>query len=377
MGTLTEAGAAFALHRNPSPASDAVRKKALADLKFGTVFTDHMARATWSRDGGWADRRVEPYGPLSLDPAAAVLHYAQEVFEGLKAYKHADGSIWLFRPEANAERFQASARRLALPELSTEDFLGSIDALVAVDRAWVPDTDESSLYLRPFMFASEAFIGVRPAHVIDYLLIASPVGPYFTTGVKPVSIWVAQGFHRAGPGGTGAAKTGGNYASSLAPQSIAYENGCQQVLFTDAATDTYLEELGGMNLFLVRKDGTVETPRLSGTILEGITRHSVLRLLEDQDVKVVERDISLAELREGAADGDVAEVFACGTAAVLTPVARLKGESFDVTVGGGGAGEGGAGEGTAGEVTTRIRRELMDIQYGRAVDPYGWMRRIR
>ncbi len=366
MSTLTEAGAAFELRANPAPASDAARTKALAELKFGTVFTDHMARVTWTHAEGWADRRVEPYGPLSLDPAAAVLHYAQEIFEGLKVYKHADGSLWLFRPEANAARFQASARRLALPELSTNDFLGSIDALLSVDHAWVPKGDDTSLYLRPYMFASEAFLGVRPAHVVEYLLIASPVGPYFTTGVKPVSIWVAQGYHRVGPGGMGAAKTGGNYASSLVPQSIAYENGCQQVLFTDAATDTYIEELGGMNIFVVRRDGTVETPRLSGTILEGITRHSVMSLLEDEDVKVVERDISLAELREGADDGDVAEVFACGTAAVLTPVGQLKGESFDVTV----------GDGTAGEVTSRIRRELMDIQYGRAADPYGWMRRV-
>ena len=367
MSTLTEAGAAFALRANPSPASDAVREKALAELKFGTVFTDHMAHITWTHGEGWADRRVEPYGPLSLDPAAAVLHYGQEIFEGLKAYRHPDDSVWLFRPEANAERFQSSARRLALPELSTDDFLGSIQALVDADHAWIPFGDESSLYLRPFMFASEAFLGVRPAHRIEYLLIASPVGPYFASGVAPASIWVAQGYHRAGPGGTGAAKTGGNYASSLVPQNQAYENGCQQVLFTDSATDTYLEELGGMNLFVVRADGTIETPRLSGTILEGITRHSLLALFDEDELKVIERDISLAELREGVEGGEIAEVFACGTAAVVTPVGRLKSPTFDVTVGGG----------VAGEVTMAVRTRLMDIQYGRADDPHGWMRRVR
>jgi branched-chain amino acid aminotransferase len=359
--------AAFAVTPNPAPSSDAVREQVLHELKFGTVFTDHMARITWRKDEGWMDRRVEPYGPLSLDPAAAVLHYAQEIFEGLKAYRHADGSIWLFRAEANAERFQASARRLALPELPVEDFLGSIEALLAVDHAWVPDAPESSLYLRPFMFASEAFLGVRPANLVDYLMIASPVGAYFAGGVKPVSIWVAEGFHRAGPGGTGAAKCGGNYAASLLPQMQAYEHGCQQVLFTDAATGMYLEELGGMNLFVVRADGTIETPRLTGTILEGITRYSVLQILEDDEVKVVERDISLAEVREGIAEGSITEVFACGTAAVVTPVGRLAGADFDVTV----------GDGTAGEVTMQIRKELMDIQYGLADDTYGWMRRVR
>jgi branched-chain amino acid aminotransferase len=370
MGTLSPAAAAFAVHLNPSPVPDAVREKALHDLKFGTVFTDHMARVTWTKDGAWANRRVEPYGPLSLDPAAAVLHYGQEVFEGLKAYRHADGSIWLFRPEANAERMRASARRLALPELTDDDFLGSIEALIEVDHRWVPDAEESSLYLRPYMFASEAFLGVRPANVVDYLLIAGPVGAYFASGVTPASIWVSQGYHRAGPGGTGSAKTGGNYAASLVPQMQAYENHCQQVLFTDAATGTFLDELGGMNIFLVRHDGTIETPRLSGNILEGITRDSLIQLLEAEKLKVVERDITLDETRKGIEDGDITEVFACGTAAVVTPVGRLKSPSFDVTIGGGESGEGGA-------MTMAVRKRLMDIQYGLAPDPYGWMRRVR
>ncbi len=357
---------AFRIVRNPAALTADAREAALVDLKFGTQFTDHMARITWSKDAGWQDKRVEAYGPLQLDPAAAVLHYAQEIFEGLKVYRWADGSLWSFRPEANAERFNRSAVRLALPELPVEDFIGSIEALLTLDAPWVPGVEESSLYLRPFMFASEAFLGVRPAAVVDYLLIASPVGAYFPGGVKPVSIWVAQGFHRAGPGGTGAAKCGGNYAASLLPQMQAYENGCQQVLFLDARDDRYLEELGGMNVFVVRRDGTVETPRLTGTILEGITRASVIQLLEDDNYKVVEKDITIDEVVAGVDSGDVVEVFACGTAAVVTPVGRLASPSFDVTIGGG----------EAGELTMAIRKRLTDVQYGRAEDAYGWMRRV-
>ncbi len=356
----------FTVTPSASPRPEAERTEILRHLNFGKEFTDHMAGATWSKEQGWHNRRVEAYGPLQLEPASAVLHYAQEIFEGLKAYRWQDGSVWLFRPEQNAERFQRSAARIALPELSVEDFLGSIEALLSVDGAWVPGADESSLYLRPFMFASEAFLGVRPAAVVEYLLISGPVGPYFPGGVKPVSIWVAQGFHRAGPGGTGAAKFGGNYAASLLPQQQAFERGCQQVLFTDAATGMYLEELGGMNIFVVRKDGTLETPRLTGTILEGITRESVITLLEEDSVKIVEKNISLAEVRDGVESGDIAEVFACGTAAVVTPIGRFASPDFDVTV----------GDGTAGEVTLNIRKRLTDIQYGRAEDPYGWMRRV-
>ncbi|GMA34540.1 hypothetical protein GCM10025876_07440 [Demequina litorisediminis] len=234
---------AFEVRPNASALSVQARDAALADLAFGVQFTDHMARMQF-RDGQWHDRRVEAYGPLQMDPASAVLHYAQEIFEGLKAYRWADGSIHLFRPEANAERFRKSAYRLALPDLAVEDFIGAIEALIETDHAWVPGVEESSLYLRPFMFASEAFLGVRPAAVVDFLVIASPVGAYFLGGVKPVSIWVAQGFHRAGPGGTGDAKCGGNYAASLLPQQQAYANGCQQVLFLDAKDDRYLEEPG-------------------------------------------------------------------------------------------------------------------------------------
>jgi branched-chain amino acid aminotransferase len=366
ISAATDLTDSFQVHRTDSPRSDAERAELLAAPRFGTVFTDHMARVSWSDTLGWHDRRVEKYGPLLLDPATAVLHYAQEIFEGMKAYRHADGSVWTFRPWANAERLQRSARRLALPELSVEDFLASITALVRTDVDWVPSGEETSLYLRPFMYASESFLGVRPTLEAEYLVIASPVGSYFAGGVKPVSIWVSQDYARAGAGGTGAAKCGGNYAASLLPQQEAYARGCEQVCFLDASTGTLLEELGGMNVFVVQADGSVVTPRLSGSILEGVTRSSIIQLLTEEGRTVTERDIPLTELLAGLRDGSVAEVFACGTAAVVTPIGRLAGADFDETVGDGGA----------GATTTSIRARLTDIQYGRAADPHGWMHRL-
>jgi branched-chain amino acid aminotransferase len=360
----TTAGA-FERRLTPTPVAPDERARLMTDPGFGRVFTDHMARATWTADGGWADRRVEPRAPLAMDPAAAVLHYGQEIFEGLKAYRHADGSVWTFRPEANAARFAASARRLALPVLPVADFLGSIEALVGADAAWVPDAEESSLYLRPFMFGSEACLLVRSARVVDYLLIASPVGPYFAAGVQPVSIWVAQDLHRAGPGGTGAVKTMGNYAASMASQNEAYAHGCEQVCF-DAATGRNLEELGGMNVFVVLATGEVVTPALDGSILEGVTRASVMTLLRDAGHDVVEREVPLAEVLAGLRTGGVAEMFACGTGAVVSPIGRLVGRDFDLVVGGGGT----------GPVTAAVRRRLTDIQYGRADDVRGWMHRL-
>ena len=367
MSTTTATGAgAFERRLATAPRSAQERAELIAAPDFGTVFTDHMARITWTADGGWADRRIEPYGPLRVDPAAAVLHYGQEIFEGLKAYRHADGSVWTFRPEANAARFAASARRLALPELSEADFIGAIEELVQTDTDWVPSGDETSLYLRPFMFASETFLGVRPSREVEFLVIASPVGPYFAGGVRPVSIWVDQEFHRAGPGGTGAAKCGGNYAASLLPQQQAYARGCEQVCFLDAATGAYLEELGGMNVMLVGADGSVTTPALSGTILEGVTRSSILTMLRAEGRTVTERPITLVELREGLESGAVAEVFACGTAAVVTPIGRLAGDDFDLPV----------GDGSPGPVTTAVRKGLTDLQYGRAADTAGWLHRV-
>lgn len=356
----------FAVTRNPAPASDADRAALMDSPPFGTVFSDHIAKATWTLDGGWGDWRVEPFADLTLHPAALVLHYGQQAFEGLKAYRWADGSVHLFRPEANAARLAASAVRLALPPLPEADFLASIAALLSVDAAWVPGAPETSLYLRPTMIATEPCLGVRPSRTVEYLLMGSPVGAYFAGGVKPVSIWVAQGFHRAGAGGTGQAKTAGNYAASMLPQQQAQDNGCGQVLFLDAKEDRYLEELGGMNLFAVLKDGTVLTPRLTGTILEGITRDSVSQLLTDAGHGVVERDIELEELRAGVASGEVVEVFACGTAAVVTPVARLVSPDFDLTV----------GSGESGPVAMAVRERLTGIQYGTAEDVHGWMRTV-
>ena len=262
----------------PARAATAERQAILDDPGFGVHFTDHMAVATWTAADGWHDSAVVPYGPFSLDPATAVLHYAQEVFEGLKAYRHADGSVWLFRPDQNAARMVRSSARLALPELPAADFLASIDALVAADAAWVPSAAEQSLYLRPFMFASEAFLGVRPAQRVTYCCIASPAGPYFASGVRPVSIWISTRYTRAAPGGTGAAKCGGNYAASLVAQQEAASHGCDQVMFADAAEHAWLEELGGMNVYVVTADNELLTPELTGSILEGVTRDSILTL---------------------------------------------------------------------------------------------------
>lgn len=356
----------FKVKPSPHPHTLQERAAALADLKFGQEFTDHMARATWDVDSGWHDFRVEAYAPLLLDPATAVFHYAQEIFEGLKAYRHNDGSVWSFRPEANAARLAASARRIALPEVSEEMFLASIESLVHTDVEWVPSVPGSSLYLRPFMFASEPFIGVRSAHKVDYLVIASPVGAYFGSGFTPVSIWVEREYHRAGPGGTGAAKFGGNYAASLLPQQRAMEQGCDQVCFLDAATGSRIEELGGMNVFFVTADGALHTPALSGSILAGITRGSIIEFARARGREVIEREITLDEVRSAVASGEFVEAFACGTAAVVTPIGLLKGTDFELQI----------NSGQAGPVTEEIYQSITDIQYGRADDEFGWMRRL-
>jgi len=365
MSTDTDLGLEFATTPSAERRAAAEREEILADPGFGKHFTDHMVSVQWSLADGWHDASVHPYGPLTLDPSASVLHYAQEIFEGLKAYRHQDGSVWSFRPDANARRFQRSARRLALPELPVEAFVESIRRLVQTDVDWVPSAPETSLYLRPFMIATESFLGVRAAQEVAYHLIASPAGAYFTSGPKPVSIWLSTQYARAGKGGTGAAKTGGNYASSLLPQQEAYEHGCQQVMFLDSQEGKYLEELGGMNVVLVKADGTLVTPD-SDSILEGITRDSILQLAEDRGLRVERRRVTLDEWRDGVADGSITEAFACGTAAVVTPIAELRGEGFTI---------GSPTEG-AGELTMSLRQELTDIQYGRLPDPHGWMTKL-
>lgn len=356
----------FALTPSTTARADAERDAVLADPGFGKHFTDHMVTIDWSIGEGWHDARVTPYGPLQIDPASAVLHYAQEIFEGLKAYRHADGSIWTFRPEKNAERLQRSARRLALPELSVADFIESVKQLVAVDGQWVPSGSESSLYLRPFMIANENFLGVRAAQTVAYYVIASPAGAYFANGVSPVKIWLSTEYSRAGRGGTGAAKCGGNYAASLLPQMEAAENGCAQVLFLDGETGTHIDELGGMNIFFVHGTDRLVTPRLTGTILEGVTRASIIQLAEDRGMTVEERDVSIEEWRDGVASGSITEVFACGTAAVVTPISQLKAADFTI----------GDADAPAGEITMALREELTDIQHGRRPDRHGWLTRL-
>ncbi len=347
-----------------SPVGDEQLAEILANPGFGTHFTDHMLTLEWTPDQGWHAGRITPYGPIAMDPATAVLHYAQEIFEGMKAYRHDDGSIWTFRPEENAARMVRSSQRLALPELPVEDFVQAVDALVAVDRRWVPDNDgEKSLYLRPFMIASEVFLGVRPAQHVTFMVIASPAGAYFKGGVKPVTLWLTEDYTRAGRGGMGAAKTGGNYASSLVAQQEATAQGCDQVVFLDGQEGQYIEELGGMNLYYVFDDGHIVTPE-TGTILEGITRASIMELAGKLGHQVEERKLSIGEWREGVSTGRIVEVFACGTAAVVTPVGALKWAG----------GETPAPAST--ELTMRIREALADVQYGRSEDTFGWMHRV-
>ena len=352
-----------------TPTSDERLAEILANPGFGNYFTDHMLTVEWTPDAGWHAARIEPYAPLSIDPAAAVLHYAQETFEGMKAYRHPDGSVWSFRPEANAARMARSSHRLALPELPIEDFVACVDALVAADERWVPTPEggEKSLYIRPFMFASEVFLGVRPAQHVTFMVIASPAGAYFKGGVKPVTLWLTEEYTRAGRGGMGAAKTGGNYASSLVAQQEAIAQGCDQVVFLDAQELTYVEELGGMNLYFVHADGTVVTPA-TGTILEGITRASIIELLGALGHRVEERKFSIQEWKDGVTSGAITEVFACGTAAVVTPVGELKWD--------GGHAPAASGVGAEDALWTRVRQQLVDIQFGRAEDTHGWMHRI-
>ena len=329
---------------------------------FGEYFTDHMALADYN-ETGWHNDRLMDYGAMPVDPANAVFHYGQEIFEGLKAYRHADGSIWLFRPHSNAVRFMNSARRLALPVLPEGDFMNSVVNLVKLDARWVPGGEEQSLYVRPFMMANESFLGVRSAKTVLYCCIASPVGAYFKSGVQPVDIWVVKGFSRVAHDGTGAAKCGGNYAASLLAGEVGYQNGCSQVLFTDAATHTFIEELGGMNFFMVTAKDELVTPDLNGNVLAGVTRDSLLALAPSVGLTPVERPIELSEVYAGLDSGDIKEVFACGTAAVVAPIKSLKDENGSHAV--------------SGHIKTlELRQALCDIQWGRSADPFGWMMQV-
>ena len=356
----------FTFDPNPTPVAVNERMALLADPGFGRVFTDHMALIRYNETQGWHDAQVTARKPLVLDPATAVLHYAQEIFEGMKAYKLADGGMALFRPDANAARFRASAQRMAMAELPDDLFIESVKALVRADADWFPPVDGGSLYLRPFMIASEAFLGVRPSAEYLYLVIASPAGNYFKGGAPAISLWVSQDYTRAAPGGTGAAKCGGNYATSLVAQAQAIKMGYDQVVYLDAAERRWIEELGGMNLFFVFADGSIQTPPLTGTILPGITRDTLLTLARDEGLTVREQPYAIDQWRADAISGHLTESFACGTAAVVTPVGSVTTDEGKFMIGAGGP----------GQTTQRLRDRLVAIQRGTAADPYGWVQRI-
>lgn len=353
----------FPLDTSAKLKSEAEYQRIMQELAFGVDFIDHMAHSVWTVENGWSAHAIEAYAPLSFLPAAAVFHYGQEVFEGIKAYRHKDGSIWTFRPSYNAARLNMSNRRLAIPELPLADFLGSLVGLVRADKKWVPEGAGASLYLRPFVIATEPFLGVRAAKKYDYLVIGSPSGAYFKDGLTPINVWVDREYHRAGPGGMGNVKTGGNYAASLLPKVIAHDAGYDEVLFLDAATNTNLDELGGMNVFVVMADGSVCTPRLTGNILPGATRASIIEFLAAEGVDVLETSIPLEQLLEQIKAGNVAEMFACGTAAVVTPIGSLTGDDFKVQV-------------PTGEMTRHIHDELTSIQLGLREDRFGWLYKL-
>jgi len=352
------------LNPNPKPLPDAERDEKIAAGGFGKYYTDNMVTIDWSEADGWSDANLNAYGPITLDPATAVFHYGQEIFEGMKAYSQPDGSISLFRPDANAMRFARSAARLALPELSVQEFIEAITTLVKQDRKWVPKKVGESLYIRPFMFATEVGLGVRPSNKAKYVLIATPAGAYFNAA-NAVTVWISTEYVRAAIGGTGEAKCGGNYAASLVAQKQAATKGCDQVVWLDAVERRWVEEMGGMNLYFVKgsgKDATVITPKLTGTLLPGITRDSILTVAKDLGYKVEEVMLSIDDWRDGVASGEITEIFACGTAAVVSAVGAAKSEFGTWTT----------GDGKPGPITMQIRETLLGIQHGTIADKHGW-----
>jgi len=359
----------IALKPTTTPLPTEQRQQILRDPGFGRFFTDHMVTIEWTEGRGWHDAQLVPYGPLQLDPATMALHYGQEIFEGLKAYSRKDGSIATFRPEMNAKRFGRSAARLAMPALPEELFIEALGALVQQDRAWVPSEPEMSLYLRPFMFSAEVGLGVKPANSYLFLLIASPAGAYFSGGVKPVSVWLSTEYVRAAPGGTGEAKCAGNYAASLIAQAQAAAEGCDQVVWLDASERRWIEEMGGMNLYFVYGSGEsarLVTPTLTGALLPGVTRDSLITVASDLGIAATEAKISVDDWREGNADGSITEVFACGTAAVITPIGQVKSAAASWHV----------GDGQPGPVTVRLRDHLLKLQHGEIDDVHGWMHQL-
>ncbi len=353
---------------NQNPVSEEDRTAKIAAGGFGKYYTDNMVIANWSEADGWSDAVLQPYGPLTLDPATAVFHYGQEIFEGMKAYMQPDGGISLFRPTANAERFARSAARLALPEMPINFFVNTVEELVKQDRKWVPTNVGESLYFRPFMIATEVGLGVRPTNQAMYLLIATPASAYFDPS-KAVTVWISTEFVRAAPGGTGEAKCGGNYAASLVAQKQAAAQGCDQVVWLDATERRWVEEMGGMNLYFVKGSGasaTIVTPKLTGTLLPGITRDSILSVAADLGYKVEEVMLSIDDWRDGVASGEITEIFACGTAAVVSPIGSAKSTHGTWTT----------GDGNPGPITAQIRETLLGIQHGTIEDKHGWNVRV-
>ncbi|MCI5898405.1 MAG: branched-chain amino acid aminotransferase [Anaerovoracaceae bacterium] len=333
-------------------------------LGFGKIFTDHMFLMDYDTEKGWHDGRIVPYGPLQMDPAAVVFHYGQEMFEGLKAYKTAEGKVLLFRPDMNAKRTNATNDRMCMPQMDEDLYVACIKALVDVERDWIPDQPGTALYIRPFIIGDEAFLGVRPSNHYLFVIILSPVGSYYESsngGLVANSIFVEDEYVRSVPGGTGYAKVGGNYAGALKAQEKAHANGCEQVLWLDAIEKKYVEEIGTSNAFFMI-DNEIITAPLTGTILPGITRNSVLQLLRNWGYTVKEERLSMEDLFTAAKEGRLQEVFATGTAAVISPIGRLvyKGQSLEI------------GEGEVGPVSQKLYDTLYGIQTGAVKDEMGW-----
>lgn len=344
---------------------DKLKEKPQGELGFGKYYTDYMFEMTYTEDEGWHDKKIRPYGPIEVDPSVMVLHYAQETFEGLKAYKN-DGKVYLFRPEMNAKRFQSSNERMCMPKIDTEEFINIIEELVNLERDWIPDSEGASLYIRPFMFASEKNIGVKVANKYTFLVSLSPVGQYYKEGINPVKIYVEDKYIRAAQGGTGFVKCGGNYAASLIAQQRAEEMGYTQVLWLDGKERKYVEEVGSMNaMFLI--DDTIYTAPIDGTVLPGVTRDSVIKLLDEFDVKLKEEHFTIDFLIDMIEEGRLKEAFGTGTAAVISPIGELgyKGNSYIIN------------EFKTGDLTKKLYDGLTGIQYGRLEDKYGWRREVK
>ena len=341
--------------------TDSPKEKPRGPLGFGKIFTDHMFIMNYTEGMGWHDPRVVPFQDISLSPACVVFHYGQEMFEGMKAYKGEDGKTYLFRPYKNAARANESNKRLCIPQLPEDFFVEGVKAVVKVDEDWIPTAEGTSLYIRPFVIATDAFLGVAPSKTYLFMVILSPSGAYYSEGLAPVGIWIEDDYVRAVKGGMGYAKTGGNYACSLAAQVKAHDAGFSQVLWLDGVERRYIEEVGAMNIFF-KIDGKVVTPMLNGSILPGVTRNSVLQLLQSWGVPCEERRISVDELIEAQKNGKLEEVFGTGTAAVISPVGKLRYKDDVMTIGDGGI----------GELSQKIYDTITGIQTGKLDDPFGW-----